>query len=295
MELSEELEVRSSPYKPGRRRSSKDHRPIKFVRFQVPCETCISCEELTKRTRKSLRRRSKMYLNCAEYSTPYENAPRSILLNSTKNQPHERKSIRVSKYRTDGDVTRMKVKYKKKKRPQRDLLTLTNQALEEGLKAERSAIENTQRARQGRERQEEIYEQFVRAEGMSKELNRGMLYSLLRPLKKLVCCFPSKSAEKYKESEKERLRRERIERVEKSYQKRYSTMEPPRKSVQLRKARAGVANMRSMAVTINSETKKQNAEIDASSKLASKNQKRISRVNRNLKENLDGQHDGWGF
>jgi hypothetical protein len=52
-------------------------------------------------------------------------------------------------------------------------------ALEEGSKAERSAIENTQRAREGRERQEEIYEQFVRAEGMSKELNRGMLYSLL--------------------------------------------------------------------------------------------------------------------
>ena len=35
--------------------------------------------------------------------------------------------IRVSKYITDGDVTRMKVKYKKKKRPQRDLLKLTNQ------------------------------------------------------------------------------------------------------------------------------------------------------------------------
>jgi len=30
-----------------------------------------------------------------EHSTPYENAPRSILLNSAKNQPHERKSIRV--------------------------------------------------------------------------------------------------------------------------------------------------------------------------------------------------------
>ena len=53
--------------------------------------------------------------------------------------------------------------------------------------------------------------------------------------------------------------------------------------------------MKNMAVTISSETKKQNAEIYASSKLASRNQKRISRVNRNLKENLDGQHDGWGF
>lgn len=36
-------------------------------------------------------------------------------------------SIRVSKYITEGDVTRMKVKYKKKKRPQKDLLKLTNQ------------------------------------------------------------------------------------------------------------------------------------------------------------------------
>ena len=69
--------------------------------------------------------------SAAEYSEPYEQAPKSILLNSTENQRQDlqessqgRKSIRVSKYVTDGEVTRMKVKYKKQRKNK--LLDLTN-------------------------------------------------------------------------------------------------------------------------------------------------------------------------
>ena len=66
--------------------------------------------------------------SAAEYSEPYEQAPKSILLNSSENQPQDlnqgRKSIRVSKYVTDGEVTRMKVKYKKQR--SNKLLDLTN-------------------------------------------------------------------------------------------------------------------------------------------------------------------------